>query len=422
MPGALRNENRGKKMSFMDERQSRRYFIFILFFAAGILALCGFMGWMHGREAKRAMLERERALVSAMLEREIPPEVVAGVISEEKATEAGRDFLSKTGRTEDTNFWWLPQVQKTTVVFLLWAFAAGALLCGLLTGGTVYFLKERERLYQRAELVVSQFAEGNFTERLWQNETGMLYRLFGAVDQLATALQAKAQSERKAREFLKDTVSDISHQLKTPVAALTMYAEIMEEEPGREETVREFSAKSLQSLERMSALIQSLLKIMRVDAGSITFEKTEVFVEELAERALGDLRTRAQAEGKTIVTEGDGRERIACDLDWTGEAVSNLIKNALDHTERGGSIRVKWERTPVMLWLSVADNGSGIAPEDIPFIFKRFYRSKNSRDVKGVGLGLPLAKAILEGQGAALSVESVQGEGSEFTISFLTNL
>ena len=183
-------------------------------------------------------------------------------------------------------------------------------------GGTVYFLKERERLYQRAELVVSQFAEGNFTERLWQNETGMLYRLFGAVDQLATALQAKAQSERKAREFLKDTVSDISHQLKTPVAALTMYAEIMEEEPGREETVREFSAKSLQSLERMSALIQSLLKIMRVDAGSITFEKTEVFVEELAERALGDLRTRAQAEGKTIVTEGDGRERIACDLEW----------------------------------------------------------------------------------------------------------
>ncbi len=419
---AFQNENRGKKMSFMDERQSRRYFIFILFFAAGILALSGFMGWTHGREVKQVMLERECAIVSAMLAREIPPEVVVGVVADGKVTKEGADFLRKTGRTEDTNFWWLPQVQKTTVVFLLWAFAAGTLLCILLTGGTIYFLKGRERLYERAELVVSQFAEGNFTERLWQNETGMLYQLFGAVDQLATALQAKAQSERKAREFLKDAVSDISHQLKTPVAALTMYAEIMGEEPEREEIVREFSTKSLQSLERMSALIQSLLKIMRLDAGSITFEKTEVFVEELVERSLGDLRTRAQAEGKTIVTEGEGREGIACDLEWTKEAVSNLIKNALDHTERGGSIRVKWERTPVMVRLSVADNGSGIAPEDIPFIFKRFYRSKNSRDVKGVGLGLPLAKAILEGQGASLSVESVQGEGSEFVISFLTNL
>lgn len=416
------NRNRGKNMSFMNEKQSRRYFIFILFFAAGILAFSGFMGWMHGKEVKRAMLTRERVIVSELLAREIPPELIADVIAGGKVTEAGTDFLRKTGRTEDTNFWWLPQVRKTTVVFLLWAFAAGTVFCGLLTGRTAYFLKEREQLYQKAELIVSQFAEGNFKERLRQNETGMLYQLFDTVDQLATALQAKVQTEQRAREFLKDTISDISHQLKTPIAALTMYAEIMGEEPEREEIVREFSAKSLQSLERMSRLIQSLLKIMRVDAGSITFEKRSVLVTELVERAAGDLLMRAQAEGKRIETEGSRAERIDCDLEWTGEAVSNLIKNALDHTEAGGIIRIRWERTPVMLRLSVADNGRGIAEADIHYIFRRFYRSKNSRDIKGVGLGLPLAKAILEGQGAVLSVESVQGEGSEFVISFLTNL
>ncbi len=289
-------------------------------------------------------------------------------------------------------------------------------------GGTASFLEKREGLYRKAEGVISQFTEGNFKERLWQNETGTLYQLFAAVDQLATALQSKVETEQRAGEFLKDITSDISHQLKTPIAALTMYAEIMREEPEKEDVVREFSAKSLQSLERMSRLIGSLLKIAKLDAGNITFEKTAVYVSELARRAAGDLLLRAGREGKCIELEGGQEERINCDLEWTCEAVSNLIKNALDHTGPGGIIRVKWERTPMTLRLFVEDNGCGIDEEDIHFIFKRFYRSKNTKDIKGVGLGLPLAKAILEGQGAMLCAESRAGEGSIFTVSFLTNL
>ncbi len=409
-------------MNFMYERQSRRYFIFMLFFSVTVLCFGGFMGWLHGRETKRAVLEREREYVSAMLSAGLSPEEAAGVVANEKVTEEGADFLSRIGRTEKTNFWWLPAVRKSTAVFLLSAFAGAALLCGLLIGGTASFLEKREGLYRKAEGVISQFTEGNFKERLWQNETGTLYQLFAAVDQLATALQSKVETEQRAGEFLKDITSDISHQLKTPIAALTMYAEIMREEPEKEDVVREFSAKSLQSLERMSRLIGSLLKIAKLDAGNITFEKTEVYVSELARRAAGDLLLRAGREGKRIELEGGQEERINCDLEWTCEAVSNLIKNALDHTGPGGIIRVKWERTPMTLRLFVEDNGCGIDEEDIHFIFKRFYRSKNTKDIKGVGLGLPLAKAILEGQGAMLCAESRAGEGSIFTVSFLTNL
>ncbi|MBD5457963.1 MAG: HAMP domain-containing histidine kinase, partial [Lachnospiraceae bacterium] len=205
---------------------------------------------------------------------------------------------------------------------------------------------------------------------------------------------------------------------KTPLAALDMYMEILEEEPENVETVKIFSRKSMRSLERMEQLISALLKIARLDTGSIVFEKRKCLVSEITAQAIGELSERAKQEGKKIVTEGEPEESIFCDEDWTREAVENLVKNALDHTEAGGTVRVTWKRSPVLFRLTVEDDGCGIAPEDIHHIFKRFYRSKNSSDRQGAGLGLSLAKSIVEGQGGTLSVESSPGEGSVFRISF----
>ena len=127
---------------------------------------------------------------------------------------------------------------------------------------------------------------------------------------------------------------------------------------------------------------------------------------------------RAEREGKKILTEGDPGELVFCDFGWTKEAVGNLIKNALDHTKRGGTIRVSWNRSPMMVCLNVEDDGCGIAPEDIHHIFKRFYRSRRSGSRQGAGLGLPLAKSIVEDQGGNLSVESTLGEGAVFRMTF----
>lgn len=109
-------------------------------------------------------------------------------------------------------------------------------------------------------------------------------------------------------------------------------------------------------------------------------------------------------------------------MEWTSEAIGNIVKNALDHTGSGGVIRITWEQTPAMVRISVTDNGDGIAPEDIYHIFKRFYRSKNIKNMKttGIGLGLPLAKSIVEGQGGVISVQSERHHGTTFTLSFLT--
>ena len=176
------------------------------------------------------------------------------------------------------------------------------------------------------------------------------------------------------------------------------------------------------SLKRMEQLICSMLKITRLDAGNISFEKDICNVKELIAGAVGELTVKAGKEGKKILLEGNPEQTLVCDREWTGEAIGNIVKNALDHTRYGDRIHISWERTPAMLRILVADSGQGIAPEDIHHIFKRFYRSAHSLDTQGVGLGLSLAKSIVEGQGGILAAQSEPGQGALFTMSFLTEL
>ena len=121
-----------------------------------------------------------------------------------------------------------------------------------------------------------------------------------------------------------------------------------------------------------------MLKIARLDTGNILFDKRTCLIQELVKNAISELTIRATQEKKQIIVNGTSNQVIMCDMDWTSEAIGNLVKNALDHTEIGGIVKITWESTPTMIRILVSDNGSGIAPEDIHHIFKRFYRSKYS--------------------------------------------
>lgn len=408
-----------------QDKQERLFLIFLTACCALLLAFGVLGGLVQAQGVRDAVLNREAQLVSGMLEAGLSERETAEILSGAETTDEGEALLLRAGRTRESLALLYPQARRAAGRSALFSFGA-AFLCGaVLIWGSLFFLKRRESLYEQAAGVLSRYAQGDFSRHLPRGETGELYRLFSAADQLSRAAQAKGEAERNAKEALKEAVSDISHQLKTPLAALTMYMEILQEEPEREETVREFSAKALQSLDRMQRLIGLLLKIMRLDAGSVRFEPEDCPVQELVRDALEELSIRARQEGKRLTAEGDEGERLICDPQWTAEALSNLVKNALDHTERGGTVRVGWKRSPGMLRICVEDDGCGISPEDLPHIFRRFYRSGQDREKRpsaGVGLGLSLAKAVTEGQGGVLSVSSVPGEGSVFSMTFLSEL
>lgn len=293
-------------------------------------------------------------------------------------------------------------------------------LCGMAAalGMAVCRLRHQEQSMENAAHQIAEYILDRRKGGIECSEEGAMYRLFHEVNSLVTMADAHADSERRAKEFLRRTISDISHQLKTPIAALNIYNGILQQETADAATVREFTSLSEQELDRIESLVQSLLKMARLDAGAITLERAPENVFDLLEHIKRQYSFRAEQEGKEIALEGDEQTVFSCDRTWLAEAIGNLVKNALDHTAQGDRILVRWQQSPCLTQITVEDTGSGIHSEDLYHIFKRFYRSRFSKDTQGVGLGLPLAKSIVEAHQGSIEVHSKLGQGTAFTINF----
>ena len=299
----------------------------------------------------------------------------------------------------------------TIVCFLLMSAAILAICYG--------YFREQHKIMEHAILQITEYISGNKDVTIECNDEGELYRLFHEVNSLVAILNAHAENEKNAKKFLKNTISDISHQLKTPLAALNIYMGLIQDEAEELPTIQEFSRLSEQELDRIEGLVQNLLKITKLDAGMIVLEKSLENVSEIAESVKKHFLFRASQEGKEICLSGSGETAFLCDRSWMIEAISNLVKNALDHTGEGGCIRMEWWAAASIVQITIKDNGSGIYPEDLHHIFKRFYRSRYSKDAQGIGLGLPLAKAIVEAHNGTIEVDSTLGRGTSFTMNFL---
>lgn len=406
-------------MSLFQDKQIRKYWIFMICYAIFVMSVGSLFILIECNTIKKIYVTHDEKVVSSLLEQNVPKVVIENAMTCSETSKDGQHFLNRLGRGENSSSSFLLEFEKQT--FVIFGIVASILILTYFISSFIFFWS-RKKLYFKAEKIIDNYINGDFSEHLPQNSEGDIYRFFSSVERLSTMLQSKNNAEHKVKEFLKSTISNISHQLKTPLAALNIYQGIISEEPENEEVVRRFSEKIGISLNHMEQLIGAMLKITRLDIGNIAFEKKEYYISELISHSVSQLTERAICEKKQIRILGNIKQVINCDLEWTSEAIGNIIKNALDHTKQGDIIRISWECTPVIFRIFISDNGNGIAQEDIHHIFKRFYRSKHSLNVQGVGLGLPLAKSIIEGQGGLISVQSEVTKGTTFTISFLTEL
>ena len=352
-----------------------------------------------------------------------PDTNVATVFTKDKTDsdlEAGRRILKEAGYHENTD----PRLIPAAYAYLKHTAAwFGGLLFSIFLAVflTVWiYIRKQNKAIAKADTVITRFLSGDTGQRIDSEETGDWYSLFHRINELAAILSAQAEHEKQTREFLQDMISDVSHQLKTPLAALKMYDEIMAQEGMDRETIHAFSQKSLREIRRVEDVVYTLLKIARLDAGTVRMEKAEENMEMLLKDVTERFETLAAQEAKEIVLSGSSDVSLYCDALWMSEALGNVVKNALEHTGRGGKVVISWERTPLLTNIVVEDNGTGIHQEDIHNIFKRFYRSRFSQDTHGVGLGLPLAKSIVEAHQGTISVTSRVGQGSRFVLSFFT--
>ena len=248
------------------------------------------------------------------------------------------------------------------------------------------------------------------------NREGALRILKNDIQTLATYKKEQVDVLQQERDILKNTLADISHQLKTPLTSMLIMSELLEDAPPEKQA--EFISNIQSSLRRTEWLVSALLKMAKLDAKTVEFKKEKVNSADLIEAAL--LPLKIQLELKEHAIEVIGVQEFNCDRRWTAEALSNVIKNASEHAPIGSKIKIVAGTNPLSTWISVTDQGKGLDRLQIAKIFKRF---EGSGDSKGYGIGLPLALTIMKSQFGDIGVDGGgKGRGATFTLKFYNKI
>ena len=247
------------------------------------------------------------------------------------------------------------------------------------------------------------------------NREGMWRILKNDIHTLAMLKNEQVNALRQDKTALKDTLADISYQLKTPLTSMLLMADLLDRSTSggispKHQT--EFIENIKTGLTRMEWLTSALLKIAKLDAGAVEFVHEPVRSRELAELALEPLLILLEVKNQHVALSGE--ITLHCDKRWTSEALSNILKNASEYSSEGSQICIKSGENPICSWVSVTDSGAGIPSVEIAKLFKRF---EGSRSVQGYGIGLPLALAIMRGQNGDIDVDS-GNSGTTFTLKF----
>lgn len=222
---------------------------------------------------------------------------------------------------------------------------------------------------------------------------------------------------------LKNIINDISHQLKTPLMALSMYNDILKDHREMDkEDVDNFINLSNEQLERMEWLVKTLLKYARLESNVVEYHKENFSLNNTIEESINPLKIKADEKNQSIIFNSDKEIYLYHDRKWIAEALSNIIKNAIEHTDMNGKIEIGLEETPITVRVWIKDNGEGIEKEEIKKIFDRFHKGENSINPTSIGIGLCLSKAIVKAHSGDITVESEVGVGSTFYITFIKTI
>ena len=217
------------------------------------------------------------------------------------------------------------------------------------------------------------------------------------------------------KSYLANALADISHQVRTPLTSINLLVDLLSESNISDERRMKLTHELLGLLSRIDWLITTLLKISKLDAGTVQFKQETISLNELISKATAPLLIPVEIMEQNLHINTTGN--FTGDVSWTVEAISNVVKNCIEHTPNGGDIRIAASETPLFTEIVISDSGTGIAKEDLPHIFDRFYKSKNAGD-KNFGIGLSLARMIITNQNGVIKAENNTTKGALFKIRF----
>ena len=279
----------------------------------------------------------------------------------------------------------------------------------------LYFTSRR---YQKIDLLTKEVDQVLFQDQftpISQYEEGELSILRTQIHKMNLKLQENQSALQKEKVHLVESLQDISHQVRTPLTTLFLLAERMKEEDLPVHRRRSLLQEEVRHLRQIDWLIGSLLKMAKLDADTAVFEKKKVLVEELLLKALDPLRIPLELRNQEVLLHLEPGASFQGDLSWSAEAVTNLMKNAMEHMEPGKKIVVEARENVLFTEVVLKDQGPGIPEEDLPHLFERFYKGKNAKE-NSVGIGLALSRMILTKQNGTLKAENALEGGAKFTL------
>ncbi len=260
---------------------------------------------------------------------------------------------------------------------------------------------------------------GNYTLKIEDNAEGELSKLRNELYKTTVLLKEAAENSEKEKKQLSNSLADISHQLKTPLTSISILLDNIKDNPDMEKDIREdFIHEISKQIEWISSLVISLLKMAKFDSGSIKMENKEINAKQLINNVIENLSILIEVKEVQIITNINENATFVADYKWQLEAITNILKNAIEHSNQNSRIWIDVENTSVFLKIKIKDEGKGIDKKDIKHIFERFYKSKESME-ENVGIGLPLAKTIIEQNNGYIKVDSELNKGTTFEIKYI---
>ena len=369
---------------------------------------------------KDKVIENNQAIIGQIISQrpEVEEEII-DIITQGNSKEninLGKEILAKYNYGNNLSLTNEPIIKESmSKIFIIFLILICFVLIVSLILAILYFRKIYKDIKDMTDYVYNS-SEGRNFEMKNRNQEGQIGLLKTELIKMTNILKEKVELLNNEKIFLNEVISDISHQLKTPMTSLIILNDLMYEDLPKETKI-EFLDKIKSQLNRMEWLIKSMLKLSKVEAKVIDFEKKEVKVSELIKKSISPSLIPMEIKNIELTVNGDENISYIGDINWSCEAFVNIIKNCVEHTDTNGKINISYEENPLYCEVVIKDSGEGIDKKDLPHIFKRFYKGKSSKD-DSVGIGLAMAKSIIESQNGDIYVKSEKNKGSEFHIIF----
>lgn len=281
------------------------------------------------------------------------------------------------------------------------------------------YLKQRDKKINQITQYINEIKNRKYDLNINENSEDELSNLKNELYKITIMLKEESEISRQDKKNIKMSVEDISHQLKTPLTSIMIMLDNLKDNPNMDEdTKQKFIFEISKQVDWINWLVISILKLSRLEADVVKFSNNKINVKKFIDEIIGNLEIPIEIKNQKISIEGDEDASFIGDYKWQQEAITNIIKNAIEHNKENGKITIKYEENVLFTKITIIDEGQGIAKEDLKHIFERFYKAQNSSD-NSVGIGLSLAKNIIEKNNGMINCKSEIGNGTEFIVKYM---